>query len=291
VNTTLDTHDPTSTTPETPKSPWRFAKWVAIGLVAAVALMYAGIFFYANVLNDAPDALDSNDLAESLAEPTDATPTDDAPADDVTEEAPADDAPEAEAPAEESPVEEAPASDEPAAESPASFDGVWVPTEASEFGYRVDEVLSGVNVTAVGRSNEIDGSLTIDGTAADIEVIVQVANIESDDGRRDGQFRGRIMSADEFPTASFVATQPIEFGEIPAEGEQVTAPVTGDLTLRGETRSVTFDVTAQVAGDRVGVLGNIPIVFADFGIPEPSIGTVSVEDNGLLEFVLVFEQG
>lgn len=281
MNTTLDTDAPTSLSPDTPKSPWRIAKWIAIGLVAAVALMYAGIFFYANVINDAPDALDNDDLTESLAAPADEAPVDETPAD---AEAPAEDAP-----VEEAPVEEAPAAEEPAAEAPVGFDGVWVPTDASEFGYRVDEVLSGVNVTAVGRSNEIDGSLTIDGTAADIEVIVQVANIQSDDGRRDGQFRGRIMSADEFPTATFVSTQPIEFGEIPAEGEQVTVPVTGDLTLRGETRPVTFDVTAQVAGDRVGVLGSIPIVFADYGIPEPSIGTVSVEDNGLLEFVLVFE--
>jgi hypothetical protein len=31
-------------------------------------------------------------------------------------------------------------------------------------------------------------------------------------------------------------------------------------------------------------------VFADYGIPAPSLGTVSTEDNGLLEFVLVMER-
>lgn len=34
-------------------------------------------------------------------------------------------------------------------------------TDASEFGYRVNEVLAGVNTTAVGRSNQIEGTLTI----------------------------------------------------------------------------------------------------------------------------------
>ena len=31
------------------------------------------------------------------------------------------------------------------------------------------------------------------------------------------------MSADEFPTATFTLTEPIELGAIPADGEQITA--------------------------------------------------------------------
>ena len=89
--------------------------------------------------------------------------------------------------------------DDTTAAPAAGFDGDWVPTDASEFGYRVDEVIAGVDITAVGRSNQIDGLLD-DGTKAttvDIEVLVE--NITSDDARRDGQFSGRIMSADESP--------------------------------------------------------------------------------------------
>lgn len=53
------------------------------------------------------------------------------------------------------------ATEQPAGSAPQDgvaadgFDGDWVPTAASEFGYRVDEVIAGVNVTAVGRSYEI----------------------------------------------------------------------------------------------------------------------------------------
>ena len=36
--------------------------------------------------------------------------------------------------------------------------------------------------------------------------------------------------------------------------------------------------------------GAIPIVFAEWGIPNPSTGPISTEDNGLLEFLLVFER-
>ncbi len=117
---------------------------------------------------------------------------------------------------------------------------------------------------------------------------VQVASITSDRSNRDNQFRGRVMQTDEFPTATFTLTAPIELGSIPADGEQITATATGELTLHGVTNAVTFDVTAQTDGSTIGVLGSIPIVFADYGIDNPSNGMVTTEDNGLLEFVLVF---
>ena len=97
------------------------------------------------------------------------------------------------------------------------------------------------------------------------------------------------MSADEFPTATFVLTQPIELGVEPADGAEVTTQATGDLTLRGVTNSVTFDVTAKQENGLIGVQGSIPVLFDDYGIANPSNGGISTEDNGLVEFVLVFQ--
>ena len=156
--------------------------------------------------------------------------------------------------------------------------------------YRVDEVLGGVNVTAVGRSNEITGSLTIEGTTASVVATVEVENIVSNDSIRDGQFRGRIMDVSNFPTANFGTTEPIDFGTLPADGEQVTATANGELTLKGVTQVVTVEITAQASGTGIGVLGNIPITFTDYGIDNPSKPGVSLEDEGVVEFVLVFER-
>ncbi|MFN6119196.1 MAG: YceI family protein, partial [Actinomycetes bacterium] len=167
----------------------------------------------------------------------------------------------------------------------------WNISQDSTLGYRVSEVLGGVDTEGAGRTNQVTGTLTIEGTTATAaEFTVDMASITSDSDRRDGQFRTRIMSTDEFPTSTFVLTSPIEFGTIPAEGEQITASATGDLTLRGVTRSVTFDLTAQLEGGRIGVLGSIPILFSDYEIPDPSNGFAVVKDNGLLEFVLVFDK-
>ena len=163
-------------------------------------------------------------------------------------------------------------------------------TDESEFGYRVEEVLFGVNTTAAGRSNQITGELVVAGSAVEsASFTVDVASITSDEDRRDNQFRGRIMEVEEFPEASFALTEPIDVGTVPAAGEQVTASATGDLTLHGVTRPVTFDLTAEVGDGRIGVLGSIPVTFADYAIENPSTSGITTEDNGLLEFVLVFE--
>ena len=258
----------------------RWIKWVVIGVVAAVVVFFAAIFVYANFINDSPDALDESDLSDALVAATEPQVSD-------TE------APGATAPTDDTAPSSGTASttEVPGNGAADSFDGDWTPTTASEFGYRVEEVLAGVNTTAVGRSNEIEGLLTIEGTSATIvDITVLVENITSDDSRRDGQFRGRIMNAAEFPTAEFRITEPIDFGRIPVGDEQITATATGELTLRGVTNPVTFDVTAQTTDGRIGVLGAIPVLFEDYGIENPSFGVVATEDNGLVEFVLVFER-
>ena len=92
------------------------------------------------------------------------------------------------------------------------------------------------------------------------------------------------------PLDSFALSEPIEFGEIPVGDEQVTATATGELTLRGVTNPVTFDVTAQTTDGRIAVRGEIPVLFEDYCIDNPSFGAIATEDDGLVEFVLVFER-
>jgi len=279
--------DDMSLTPNEPakrskkRSPKRIAAIVAIALVAMVGLAYAGIFFYAEVLNDSPDKLDESDLDAALA----ATTTVDPPAGDPTTTVdPADPAGTAD------PAATTVAPADPPADPAAGYDGNWVATPESQFGYRVEEVLAGVNATAVGRSNQLTGNMTVDGTTVPaVDMVVQVATITSDQSQRDNNFRGRVMNTGEFPTAMFHLTEPIELGTIPGEGEPVTATATGELTLHGVTQPVTFDVTAQASGGKIGVLGSIPVLFSDYGIQNPSYGTVKTEDDGLIEFVLVFE--
>ena len=274
---------------DTPSSPKRRRLVIALAsVVALVALGYGAIIFYAEVINDAPEALDSGDLDAALAATTTAVNAE--PADEPADEAPATTQgieTTTETITETSVVtdtEEASPTDE------TDLEGVWVIGPGSELGYRVAEVLFGVPTEGVGRTDQVTGSIRLEGDVlAEASFTVDVASITSDDGRRDNQFRGRIMSANEFPTATFTLTAPAELGVEAAEGASVTAAVTGDLTLRGVTLPVEVAVEARITDGRLGVLGSVPVVFTDFGITDPSITGIRVEPDGLIEFVLVLD--
>ena len=167
----------------------------------------------------------------------------------------------------------------------------YKPTSASVLGYRVKEVLFGQSNEAVGRTSDISGSMTLNGaTVSAVDLTVNMRTVRSDQSQRDGQFNGRIMNTSTYPTATFTLTQPLTLSNVPSDSTVVNAKATGDLTLRGVTKSVSFDLMAQRDGDNVKVNGTIPVVFADYRIPNPSGGPASTEDHGVIEFLLVFEK-
>lgn len=172
------------------------------------------------------------------------------------------------------------------------FDGEWVIAEGSEVGYRIPEELAGVDTEAVGRGTDVAGSFLVAGDeVTEACIVVQVATITSDESMRDGQFTGRIMETSEFPTSTFVITEPISLDELPeVGGDAVTVSVTGELTLHGVTNEVTFDAQVQAGEEGIGLLGEIPILFADYGIEDPSAGPAQVGDGGSLEVLLLFSQ-
>jgi polyisoprenoid-binding protein YceI len=173
----------------------------------------------------------------------------------------------------------------------ATIDGNWTATsDGSQVGYRVNEVLFGQKATAVGRTADVSGSLTIDGTTVTAaQVVADLTTVTSDEDRRDNQFQGRIMNTAEFPTATFALSEPITFESAPAAGQTVTKTVTGTLTLHGTTNDVTVELTAKWdGGDEIQVNGEIPITFDDYGIPNPSFGGITTEDHGSLELLVVF---
>src|SRR6478672_6892087 len=145
----------------------------------------------------------------------------------------------------------------------AAVEGAWtVSKDGTVVGYRVGEVLFGQSTTAVGRTDAVTGELTISGTTATAaSFTTDLTKVSSDQGNRDRQFQGRIMDTATYPTATFKLTSPIALTAIPQDLVKVTEKATGDLTLRGKTRSVTFDVVARRNGDKIEVNGSIPITF------------------------------
>ena len=175
----------------------------------------------------------------------------------------------------------------------ASLDGVWAVGPGSIVGYRVQETLIGQHATAVGRTRRISGSITISGTAVTKgSFTVDMASVVSDQSERNAQFDGRIMDVSKYPTSALVLTSPIRLGTVPADGTVKRFAATGNLTMHGVTRPVTFTVSAERRGSTIYVLTDVPIVFADWNISNPSIGGfVTTQSSGILEVLLHLTQG
>lgn len=165
-----------------------------------------------------------------------------------------------------------------------SLAGTWTISDGSQAGYRVDEVLNGQDVTVVGRTSDVTGSVTVTGselTAAD--VTVSMPSVTTDNSSRDRQFLD-ILSTSEHPTSTFALTSPVDISAI--AGGVASVEATGDLTVAGVTRPVTVQFDAQTTADGVEVSGSIPVTFADFDVDAPNLGFVKVEDAGTIEMLL-----
>jgi polyisoprenoid-binding protein YceI len=161
-------------------------------------------------------------------------------------------------------------------------------------GYRVEEELANVGAaTAVGRTPDVTGSVTLSGTTITaVDLTADLSTLQSDKSQRDGQLKRQALETSTYPTATFKLTQPIELGSVPAVGQVVQATATGDLTIHGVTKSVQIPVEARLSGNVVTVTGSIEILFADYGIRQPtSFLVLSIADHGTMEFQLQLTKG
>lgn len=175
----------------------------------------------------------------------------------------------------------------PSSVVPGPVSGTWTVGPGSVAGYRVEEQLFGQSHTAVGRTPRVSGGMVISGTvvtAADFSV--DMASVRSDTRSRDAQFNGFIMDTADHPHGAFRLTRPVDLGQVPAVGRTISVPVTGDLTLRGVTREVTFILAAERVSGGIDVNARIPITFSLWHIPNPSFAVAELGRSGTIEVLL-----
>lgn len=98
---------------------------------------------------------------------------------------------------------------------------------------------------------------------AQVEATFQAASLDTGEPKFSSEFAEKFLDAKANPTIRFVSTSIVQTS--PGKGT-----MTGDLTLRGETRPLTLDVTFQgyasgMAGQRSGFSARGVIKRSDFG--------------------------
>ncbi len=135
---------------------------------------------------------------------------------------------------------------------------------------RVGFVARHAMVTKVrGSFNEFEGSIHIDGENpqnSSGRVTIQAKSIDTRNGQRDDHLRSNdFLDMDNNPELTFVSTGIAQTGED-------TFTVTGDLTVRGVTKSLeipfeyTGSATDPFGNQRVGLEGSVVINRKDFGV-------------------------
>lgn len=166
--------------------------------------------------------------------------------------------------------------------------GTWTIGPGSQVGYRVHEVLFGLDHTAVGRTSKVSGGVTLSGSevvAADFTV--QMHAVKTNQAGRQVMWDDFIMKTGAYPQARFRLTEPIHLGGVPAVGKVVPTHATGALTMRGVTRVVTFAIQGErVSPTAIDLHAAIPITFADWKIPRPNLAITKVSKSGTLEVLL-----
>src|ERR1700712_5781092 len=136
----------------------------------------------------------------------------------------------------------------------------------SRFGFVARHAM----VTKVrGSFNDFEGTATIDGTdpsKSTVKVTLKVDSVDTRNAQRDGHLKTNdFLDIETYPEITFVSTS------IEHDGGN-DFQVTGDLTIKGVTKSVTIPLEYQgsakdpYGNDRIGFDGSLVISRSDYGV-------------------------
>ena len=156
---------------------------------------------------------------------------------------------------------------------------------------RIGFVARHAMVTKVrGSFNEFEGTAVLDGANpanSHAEVTIKAASIDTRNAQRDEHLRSNdFLAMQEYPEITFTSTGARQV-------DDTTFELTGDLTIRGVTKSVTIPFTFEGAAKdpfgnlRAGFEGSVAINRKDWGVTWNAAlegGGVLVSDRVTLEF-------
>jgi polyisoprenoid-binding protein YceI len=149
---------------------------------------------------------------------------------------------------------------------------------------------------AVLTSEKVSGEFTLlpNGTfAPSSKIVVDLTALASDNRTRDNFIKNDTLSTRQFPEATFVPTKVDGLTlPLPASGDLVFK-LTGQMTIRGVTKDVTFDVKGTRSGADLTSTAHVApaLQFGTFGMTQPRVFSVlSIKDEIRLEVQLVARQ-
>jgi polyisoprenoid-binding protein YceI len=177
-------------------------------------------------------------------------------------------------------VEATPA--EPSEPQPSAANGeresLTIDTARSSVGFTGSKVTDSHD----GTFRTFSGTMQLDPNSIEnssVSVTIQIDSVQIEPERlRTHLLSPDLFDAAQFPTATFQSTR------IRAGGEGGTHTVTGNLTLHGQTRAITFPATIEVQPNEVRARAEFSINRQDFGIVYPGMPDDLIRDAVVIRF-------
>lgn len=152
--------------------------------------------------------------------------------------------------------------------------------DESQVTFNIYEELAGQPKTVVGTSNQVAGQLALnldDLSQSKVGVIqIDARTFSTDSGQRNNAIRNFILNTNQYEYITFTPTQITGLSGTAVVGQDVKFQITGDLTIKGVTKSVTFDVTVN-GKDESNLTGTATATVqrSDYGLTIPSVPNVA----------------
>jgi len=105
---------------------------------------------------------------------------------------------------------------------------------------------------------------------------VNARTLVTDNDRRNGAIRNFILNTDQYEFITFTPTSITGLSGATQSGQSFTFQMSGDLTIRNVTQSVTFNVTAQgVSASQITGTATATVNRSDFSLTIPSVPNVA----------------
>ncbi|KAA3648819.1 MAG: YceI family protein [Chloroflexi bacterium] len=183
--------------------------------------------------------------------------------------------------------------EEPVAEEGDGDGAFEIVQSESEARFSLGELLSGVPTTVVGVTDQVAGAIQIDlETPANSQVgVIQInaRTLVTDSDRRNRAMQNQILDTGSYEFITFSPTAITGMPETITMGESYVFQITGDLTIRDITQSVTFDVAAILVSEtRLEGLASATVARADYQLTIPDVPIVAdVDEEVLIELEFV----
>lgn len=151
--------------------------------------------------------------------------------------------------------------------------------EKSLVSFEMNELLNNKPKLVVGTTTQIAGDIAlVDGKIELGGLTINAKSFVTDNENRNRAIVNLILKSNK-PENEFIAFEPLSYSNWEVSGQRVAFDVTGDLTISGVTRSVTFNVDSTVTEGSVKGQAKTRIKRSDFGLAIPNLSFIANVDD------------